>query len=68
MDHLQVYSFYIFYNYVIVWNTSHGLKNTIKETSIEPLEVQDNIVTTGDDLERLSKVNNYKKEHNIKII
>ena len=68
MDHLLVYSFYIFYNYVMVWNTSSGLKNTIKETTNEPSEVKVNIVTTRDELDRLNKVNAYEKEHNVKIL
>ena len=44
------------------------LKHSKEDTSIEPSEVQVNIVTTSDELDRLNKVNAYEKEHNVKII
>ena len=44
------------------------LKHTKEDTSIEPSEVQVNIVTTTDELDRLNKVNAYEKEHNVKIL
>ena len=44
------------------------LKHSKEDTSIEPSEVQVNIVTTTDELERLNKVNAYEKEHNVKIL
>ena len=44
------------------------LKHSKEDTSIEPSEVQVNIVTTTDELDRLNKVNAYEKELNIKII
>ena len=44
------------------------LKHSKEDTSIEPSEVQVNIVTTTDELDRLNKVNAYEKEHNVKIL
>ena len=44
------------------------LKHSKEEVSNEPSEVQVNIVTTKDELDRLNKVNAYEKEHNIKIL
>ncbi len=44
------------------------LKHSKEEVSNEPSEVQVNIVTTRDELDRLNKVNAYEKEHNIKIL
>ena len=44
------------------------LKHTTEDTSTEPSEVQVNIVTTSDELDRLNKVNAYEKEHNVKIL
>ncbi|MDA9685416.1 hypothetical protein N9T93_00450 [Flavobacteriaceae bacterium] len=44
------------------------LKHSKENTSIEPSEVQVNIVTTTDELDRLNKVNAYEKEHNVKIL
>ena len=44
------------------------LKHSKEDTSIEPSEVQVNIVTTSDELDRLNKVNAYEKEHNVKIL
>ena len=44
------------------------LKHSKEDTSIEPSEVQVNIVTTRDELDRLNKVNAYEKEHNVKIL
>ena len=44
------------------------LKHSKEEVSNEPSEVQVNIVTTRDELDRLNKVNAYEKEHNVKIL
>ena len=44
------------------------LKHITEDTSIDPSEVQVNIVTTTDELDRLNKVNAYEKEHNVKIL
>ena len=44
------------------------LKHSKEDTSIEPSEVQVNIITTRDKLDRLNKVNAYEKEHNVKIL
>ena len=43
------------------------LKHSKEEATNEPSEVQVNIVTTRNELDRLRKVNAYEKEHNIKI-
>jgi len=44
------------------------LKHTTEDASTEPSEVQVNIVTTSDELDRLNKVNAFEKEHNVKIL
>ena len=44
------------------------LKHSKEETTNEPSEIQVNILTTRDELDRLNKVNAYEKEHNIKIL
>ena len=44
------------------------LKNISEKSSKEPSEVQLNIVTTSEELDRLNKVNAYEKKHNVKIL
>jgi hypothetical protein len=44
------------------------LKHSKEEATNEPSEIQVNIVTTRNELDRLRKVNAYEKEHNIKIL
>ena len=44
------------------------LKHITENSSIDPSELQVNIVTTSDELERLEKVNAYEKGHNVKIL
>ena len=44
------------------------LKNISENSSKEPSEVNLNIVTTSEELDRLNKVNAYEKEHNVKIL
>ena len=42
--------------------------NISENSSKEPSEVNLNIVTTSEELDRLNKVNAYEKEHNVKFI
>lgn len=44
------------------------LKHSTEDPSLEPSEVQVNIVTTSDELDRLNKIEAYEQKHNVKIL